>query len=116
MERQRLHRYSPGDPARARRGVLFTYGPQMSPGPAVTWPQTPAPTPLSVHSTKARGGEGAAAAVGMDEGRGGEKCLKPEAASSQVFSASPGSTHILTPQKLLDTLKKLNKTDEEISS
>ncbi|XP_039717664.1 syntaxin-binding protein 1 isoform X2 [Pteropus medius] len=27
-----------------------------------------------------------------------------------------GSTHILTPQKLLDTLKKLNKTDEEISS
>ncbi|ERE71209.1 syntaxin-binding protein 1 [Cricetulus griseus] len=26
-----------------------------------------------------------------------------------------GSTHILTPQKLLDTLKKLNKTDEEIS-
>lgn len=33
-----------------------------------------------------------------------------------VFSASPGSTHILTPQKLLDTLKKLNKTEEEISS
>nr|KAF6487724.1 syntaxin binding protein 1 [Rousettus aegyptiacus] len=27
-----------------------------------------------------------------------------------------GSTHILTPQKLLDTLKKLNKTDEEISN
>uniref|UniRef100_A0A6I8P880 Syntaxin-binding protein 1 n=1 Tax=Ornithorhynchus anatinus TaxID=9258 RepID=A0A6I8P880_ORNAN len=27
-----------------------------------------------------------------------------------------GATHILTPQKLLDTLKKLNKTDEEISS
>lgn len=27
-----------------------------------------------------------------------------------------GSTHILTPQKLLDTLKKLNKTDEESSS
>lgn len=54
--------------------------------------------------------------MGMDKGRGGGKCLKPEAASSQVFSASPGSTHILTPQKLLDTLKKLNKTDEEISS
>nr|KAF6315475.1 syntaxin binding protein 1 [Myotis myotis] len=27
-----------------------------------------------------------------------------------------GSTQILTPQKLLDTLKKLNKTDEEIST
>lgn len=27
-----------------------------------------------------------------------------------------GSTHILTPQKLLDTLKKLNKTEEESSS
>lgn len=63
-------------------------------------------TPPSFHWTQTRVG-------GM-----GNQGQKPQAAVGKltVFSAFPGSTHILTPQKLLDTLKKLNKTDEETSS
>lgn len=74
--------------------------------------QPPSLLPL----TKTRVGVGNGCTSGNPEEQGRRKCAKPEPVSSLSFLPPPGSTHILTPQKLLDTLKKLNKTDEEISS